>query len=584
MNVHFGSAKQATLPAAPHADFHYQEAQDAQRRLSRCEHVFEYAPLALLVTDQKWTILKLNRAAISLLATPKKKVVNKSLKRFLDRQSMPAFQLFCKELLNKGENRCSLTLAGNPIRHIQIVASVNTEFIPDRTCFTVGFFELSHQVNTREALVESNNRLQALIRSSRQINSSLNIETIMRRLVEYAMKIVDGTAGAAGYYQDGEMVFREYIDRGKIVPIYFRFKPGEGVPGYVLRTKKPYISNDVAHDIHVISQVRKALKFYNLIDVPILANDGELLGCFEIHNKAGHGHFDESDRAILQGLAAGAAVALQNARLVTRLKQAEENSSRARDELKQLNRQLQEKNRALDTINAKLRDLNRQKTEFVSMASHELRTPLTGIVGFAETLQAQDMQFSPQEQKHFLHIIESEGKRLAGILGDLLDVSKIESGVSEMNLNKTNLIPLIEDTVEMIKSKRAVKIDKNLTPPETLNIVGDCNRLKQVFVNLLDNALRYTPPEGTISISTHPGDRMLRISVSDQGPGIDPQILPRVFDKFVKAKNGLESNRTGSGLGLAIVKGIVEAHGGAVWVDTEPGKGSTFSFTLPRAV
>lgn len=668
--------------------------------------LYENAPLALLITDTKGVVIKANGVASLLLKTPASRIVDRSLKSFFDKESSARFRLFIKRLPADSQSRIDLVLSGDPPRYVQAVGAVGADYIPGKTLYTIGLYEVSQHVYTRKALKVTNDRLRAMINSSQQINSSLDIDTIMRRLVAYAMQIVDGRSGAAGFYRNNEMVFREYNSRGRVGPVFFRFSRGEGVPGYVMETKRPYISNDCRHDPRVVEKVRKALKFYNLIDVPILSKKGELLGCFEIHNKRRHQDFDTDDQKILQGLAAGAAVALENAALVeayrraeervkisefkyrtlvenansiimrwkpdggitfmntfarhffgyeqseiigrpvtvlfptddscqqkkftlnllsdpvnntnmeceiirkdrskawvaytnklqmdnngkvlevlsigndiTRLKLAEESSRISREQLQRVNQQLQQKNRVLDSMNAKLRDLNRQKTEFVSMASHELRTPLTSIVGFAETLQAQDMVFSDQEQKHFLHIIEMEGKRLADILGDLLDVAKIESGVSEMNLAVMNLASIIDETVEIIKSRKDVRIEKYLSDPETLNIIGDCNRLKQVFVNLLDNAIRYTPPDGIISIMTSPQNGNLRVAISNPGPGIKPEILPHVFDKFVREKDGTSQ---GSGLGLAIVKSIIEAHGGTIWVDSEPAKGTTFSFTLPR--
>ncbi|MFW5774692.1 MAG: ATP-binding protein [Chitinivibrionales bacterium] len=684
------------------------EAETASLLMKKFQSLYDNAPLAFVIVDRGGVLAGANRAARVMLCTTAERMIRKPFKRYLKKGSYRLFNRFFKRLTAGEEVTCDVTLASPQQKLIQLTASVNRDFVPGKTFYTLGFVEITQHVHTQNALKSINDRLRTLIESSRQINSSLDINTIMRRLVCCAMDIVDGSSGAAGFFQNEEMVFREYNSKGKVSAVFFRFRAGEGVPGHVMQTRKPYIVNEAGHDEHVIAEVRKTLKFYNLIDVPILSKKGELLGCFEIHNKRRHQRFDSHDQIILQGLAAGAAVALENARLVeayrkaeervkisefnyrtlvenansiimrwnpegvitfinpfagnflgynpnevigrpitmlfpvspdgqryrenftlhllrdparytnmeceivrkdkskawvaytnklhtdkhgkilevlsigndiTRLKTAEENSRINRGQLELVNKKLQEKNRTLDAVNAQLRDLNKQKTEFVSMASHELRTPLTGIVGFAETLQAPDMAFSEDEKRHFLHIIEMEGKRLAGILGDLLDVSKIESGVSEMNLTELNLASLIDETVEMMKRKKPIAIEKHLSPPHVSTILGDCNRLKQVFVNLLDNAMRYAPPDGVIRIETTPQDSLLRVAVRDQGSGISPELLPKVFDKFVRAKDG---GMSGSGLGLAIAKSIVEAHGGSIWVDSEMQQGTTFYFTLPR--
>jgi len=162
-------------------------------------------------------------------------------------------------------------------------------------------------------------KLEALAQAVKLVNQVLEIPEVMRRLVSSAMTLVDGTSGAAGQHKDGVMVFKEYNMEGRILPIDYRFEPGYGVPGQVMLSMTAYVTNDAENDPHVLPEVQKTLGFTSLIDVPIISREGELLGCFEIHNKEDGSDFTDDDVAILGGLAAGAAVAIENAGLLESL-------------------------------------------------------------------------------------------------------------------------------------------------------------------------------------------------------------------------------------------------------------------------
>ncbi|MDP3790193.1 MAG: GAF domain-containing protein, partial [Candidatus Omnitrophota bacterium] len=180
------------------------------------------------------------------------------------------------------------------------------------------------RAQAESGLLRRDYQLEILSRTSIHINAILEIPQIMRTLIAASMEIVDATAGAAGLLINDKMVFREYNQNGKLEPIDYAFQHGYGVPGLVMDTKKPYISNDAGHDAHVIPEIQKALGFYNLINVPILNGKGELLGCFEIHNKDAQMPFDTQDIFMLQGLAASAAVALENAKMIDERSRMEE--------------------------------------------------------------------------------------------------------------------------------------------------------------------------------------------------------------------------------------------------------------------
>ena len=237
----------------------------------------------------------------------------------------------------------------------------------------------------------------------------------------------------------------------------------------------------------------------------------------------------------------------------------------------------------LAAANTRLKELDSLKSEFVSMASHELRTPLTGIIGLTQTLMSKDIELDEQERDRFLGIIESEGKRLGTLLADILDLTKIETGVADISLEDTDINKLIRETVGFIPVPENVKVNVLLPEDRSVCARADHDRLKQVLLNLIDNAVFYGGSPGTVTVGVRKFDHRVQIDVSDTGPGMNPDELSRVFNKFYRSRAAKKVKSQGSGLGLTIAKNIIEAHGGEIWVKSEPGKGTTFSFTIPES-
>lgn len=230
----------------------------------------------------------------------------------------------------------------------------------------------------------------------------------------------------------------------------------------------------------------------------------------------------------------------------------------------------------------RLRDLNSSKSEFVSMASHEMRTPLTGIIGLTQTLLSKDIDLSEQEKIRFLQIIESEGNRLSTLLSELLDLTKIETGTTEFNPVQIDVVQMINETTSVLPLPSTIELKIDAPMDHVVSVKADHDRIKQVLMNLLENAVRYSKESGTVTVSVREQDHAVSISVSDTGPGIRKEDIPRIFDKFFRSKTARKLTSKGTGLGLTIAKNIVEAHGGKIWVQSREGQGSTFIFTLPQ--
>jgi len=202
--------------------------------------------------------------------------------------------------------------------------------------------DLTDRKLTEDRVVQKNKQLQILSRTAKIINRKLELDSILRQLVSAALELTDSESGAAGVYIDGKIVFTEYNQDGKIIPIDYKFEEGNGVPGWIIKTKKSYITNDAENDEHVVPEIQKALGFYNLIDTPILDNSGSLLGCFEIHNTKDKRPYEQADIELLQGLAATTAIAIENAKLFEKAQEEITKSMRLSEALMAANKQFED--------------------------------------------------------------------------------------------------------------------------------------------------------------------------------------------------------------------------------------------------
>ncbi|HEY4416283.1 MAG TPA: ATP-binding protein [Verrucomicrobiae bacterium] len=229
----------------------------------------------------------------------------------------------------------------------------------------------------------------------------------------------------------------------------------------------------------------------------------------------------------------------------------------------------------------RLKQLERTREEFVANVSHELRTPLSLIKGYVETL-LDGARNNPEVAERFLKIIERNTQRLDLLIQDLLTISALESERIKLDLQPAKLRPLVEKVLADLNSRAENKNMQLVNTLPELTATADANRIDQVLANLVDNAIKYGRAQGRVIVGGRKvDDHKLEISVQDDGPGIPTESLDRVFERFYRVDKARSRDQGGTGLGLSIVKHIVQAHGGEVWVKSEPGKGSTFFFTLP---
>jgi signal transduction histidine kinase len=244
----------------------------------------------------------------------------------------------------------------------------------------------------------------------------------------------------------------------------------------------------------------------------------------------------------------------------------------------------------LEKANQELRRIDGMKSEFVSVASHELRTPLAAIKNAVQLVLKGTAGKINENQEKFLSMAERNINRLTNILNDLLNLSRIESGKIELKFENIELKGIIELTASSLRphaEAKSIKIELEIDE-QLPEVYGDPEKIEQILTNLIGNAIKFTPEGGRILITAKPlahdgkgghGDR-IAVSVKDTGIGIPPEHLDAIFEKFHQVESSLQRSVSGTGLGLAITKGLVEAHQGKIWVESEVGKGSTFTFTL----
>jgi signal transduction histidine kinase len=269
----------------------------------------------------------------------------------------------------------------------------------------------------------------------------------------------------------------------------------------------------------------------------------------------------------------------QNRDLVDVLEELEEK----RTELERVNTELAATNRELNEANAKLRELSEMKEEFLALTTHDLRSPLTVISGVISFFTSGRLGELTPEQQNMVAMMERNAQSLIELVNDLLDASKLESGTMRLELVSIDLRGLfseLRETMEPLAREKSLKMDEDL-PADLPPVEADRAKLRRVLVNLVSNAIKFTSRGGRVTMRAAREDGHVRISVSDTGVGIAPEDVKRLFDKYEQARSRATRGEKGTGLGLYITKQLVELHGGEIKVDSEVGKGSTFSFTIP---
>ncbi len=346
---------------------------------------------------------------------------------------------------------------------------------------------------------------------------------------------------------------------------------GSGMTSQIIRSGQPLLINEDMDNKRAklgVEQMGRPTASYLGVPIP---SGGQVVGVISVQSTDQEGRFTEADQQLLSTIASAVGVSLHNARLF-------EEAGHAR---------------------AAAEEADAAKSSFLSTVSHELRTPLTSVLGFAKIIRrrleerlfplipADDRKIAQAKTQVIenLDVVVSEGERLTKLIDDVLDLAKIEAGKFTWNMASVSITDVIDRataaTASLLEAKR-LELRRSIAP-DLPTITGDQDRLIQVVINLISNAVKFTDA-GSITCLVRCEGEDLVVSVRDSGIGIAPADQPKVFEKFKQVGDTLTDKPKGTGLGLPICKEIVEYHGGRIWVDSEPGKGSTFSFTLPLAV
>jgi signal transduction histidine kinase len=415
------------------------------------------------------------------------------------------------------------------------------------------------QARTQD-LTRSVGQLTALGEVGRAVSSTLDLETVLSTIVSRAIQL-SGTDGGSVYeYDEATEEFSLRASRG--LPDGYieqvrdtRPRKGDGAVGRVAQTREPVQIVDISDATAYESRVRNILLQMGLralLAVPLIAED-HLVGALIVMRKR-TGSFADEEVALLQTFATQSALAIQNARLF---------------------REIEDKSRQLEVA-------SQHKSEFLANMSHELRTPLNAIIGFSEVLSEKMFGELNEKQEEYSKDIHASGQHLLSLINDILDLSKIEAGRMELELSDFDLPTAIDNAVMLVRERAG---RRNLTLHRDVDgavgqVRADERKVRQVVLNLLSNAIKFTPEGGRIEIRATPQDGLVEVSVSDTGVGIAPEDQEAVFEEFRQVGTA-DKKVEGTGLGLTLCRKFVELHGGRIWVKSEVGAGSTFTFTIP---
>ena len=417
------------------------------------------------------------------------------------------------------------------------------------------------QERTRE-LADSVEEMKALGEVGQAVISTLDLETVLATIVSRAVDLSGTDCGIIYEYDESTHEFhlrasyqmeQELVDAYQATPL----RLGEGATGHAAATRVAVQIADLRQEQEFATRgmrpILSRLGYQSLLAVPLLLNQ-KIMGALTIYRRE-TGTFAPEVVNLLQTFATQSVLAIQNARLF---------------------REIEEKGKQLEVA-------SQHKSEFLANMSHELRTPLNAVIGFSEVLQEKLFGELNEKQAEYIDDILSSGRHLLSLINDILDLSKIEAGRMDLEVTTFHLPDAIENALLLIReraSRHGIKLDR-VIDDRLGDFTGDERKVKQILVNLLTNAVKFTPEGGQIKVEAKLGDSAVIISVIDTGIGIAKEDQEAIFEEFRQASGNYAQKREGTGLGLTLTRRFVELHGGKIWVESELGKGSTFTFTLP---
>lgn len=398
-------------------------------------------------------------------------------------------------------------------------------------------------------------QLQRLLEVGRTLSSNLDLPSLLEAIVEAAAEVTASEGASILLHDPASGMLRfEAIPSTQSQEIRKVEVPlDSSVAGWVFSNATPWIINDAAEDERIFREVDRQLRFEtrSILAVPLMVRQ-EPIGVLEAVNKLEQGNYNELDQSSLETLAGQAAIAIENARLMAKLQEA----------------------------NQELMRLDRMKSDFIAIASHELRTPLGLILGHATFLN----ELIDEEHQDQVEVIVRSAERLKSIVEDMARISHQEEGQSRVRHQPFSMSLLVESMVkrfsELAREKK-IELDYDVPEGDPLTVAGDRDKIEIVLTNLIRNALAFTDQGGQVGVQAGKSDDYVRVFVADSGIGIPEDDIDRVFDRFYQVESHLTRKHGGMGLGLSIAKAMVELHNGQIWCESKEGVGSLFCFMLP---
>ena len=431
---------------------------------------------------------------------------------------------------------------------------------------------------TQEELDKKISGLNILQRLSRDISTTLEEKQIFKKISNEYLEELGFEKSLAFLWNNLKREFHPCLNLG------YSIEESEKIKIAVNADKDSYLdlihSGKTASSVFIPNDFLTKDKIYQLFLVrsfiicPILAQEGDQ-GFIFVGTQNIETYITEGEQELITILANQIGQTLDNARLF-------EKTWRSQQELEI---KVEERTRQLTQALEEVGKISKRKSDFISSVSHELRTPLTSIKGYAAILLAGKLGAVPEEIKNRLEKINRHSDELVHMVNDLLDISRIESGKVNMKMEGLELKYIADKVADLLSEQlkiKSISFSSNI-PDDCQIILADRSQIERVFINLVGNALKFTPENGKISINAHRSGRVIQIDVSDTGFGIPEDAQEKIFEEFFRVENTINQEVKGTGLGLTLVKHIVEAHHGRIWVKSKLSEGATFSFTLNSA-
>lgn len=398
--------------------------------------------------------------------------------------------------------------------------------------------------------------ISALSEIGKAVNTTLDLDDVLALIISSANDLLGGTEGSIMLVDDEKRELRVVSYQGPHVELVMKGRTtvGEGIAGTVAQKREPMLiqGGDVPR---AVGEGARDRKINSAMCVPLIRQD-ELLGVLNLSETAGIKRFSEHDLSALGLFADHAAIAIGNAKMY----EAE-----------------------VEHV-ARLEELDRMKSDFVATVSHELKTPLTAIIGAAKTLSKRGPSMTHEQQTLFMGMIERQGNRLLRLVEDVLTAARMETGQQTMkreHIDLRSLAEAVSDELALTELGRGRTIDI-VAEPERPHVWGDRTGVQQILVNLVENALKYSPADKSVTMIVVELPTESVIEIVDRGRGMDKKELDEIFERFRQLDSSSTRAVGGFGLGLYIVKNLVSSHGGEIEVESEPDEGTTFRIRLPN--